>query len=87
MIKRRIDDLGRISIPSDLRKQIGLGNGIEAEIKLDDNKIILTNPENMKSKEEIKRKITNLTAEHPFGENMLVDGFIEALKWVLNEED
>lgn len=43
MIIRRMDDLGRIVIPKELRKEIGLNTykdfeGKEFEIKLNDNK-------------------------------------------------
>lgn len=47
-MKRKLDDLGRISVPKGYRDEIGLENGNEANIELEDNKIIITNPNNNK---------------------------------------
>lgn len=41
---RKIDELGRLVIPKEMRKEIGLDNGDDAEINIDGNKIIITNP-------------------------------------------
>lgn len=43
-MKRKIDDLGRISLPAEMKKEIGLNNGSEANIEIEDHKIIITKP-------------------------------------------
>ena len=43
-MERKFDELGRIVIPREFRKKIGLENGEAANIELEDNKIIVTNP-------------------------------------------
>jgi len=40
--KKRIDELGRIVIPKEIRKTYKINNYDELELKLDDNKIIVT---------------------------------------------
>ena len=40
-IVRKIDDLGRIVIPKELRKSLNIKNSDDLEIKITDNKIIL----------------------------------------------
>lgn len=39
---RRIDDLGRIVLPAELRKTLGLAEGTLLDIFLEDNRIVLT---------------------------------------------
>ena len=41
-VTRRIDELGRIVIPKEIRKNLNIRNGECLEIYVDDNKIILT---------------------------------------------
>lgn len=43
-MKRKIDDLGRIVLPAEMKKEIGLVNGLEANIEVEDHKIIITKP-------------------------------------------
>ena len=42
MIMRRIDDLGRVVIPRDIRKSLRLSEGDVVDISVLDNKLILT---------------------------------------------
>ena len=86
MIKRKLDDLGRVCLPAEMRKEIGLENGSEVNIGLEDNKIILTNPKGMKSREEIKEKIQTVDRS-PKLDSDQKDYIISTLMWVLNEED
>jgi bifunctional DNA-binding transcriptional regulator/antitoxin component of YhaV-PrlF toxin-antitoxin module len=74
-MRRKIDDLGRLVIPIEMKREIVLENGSEVDIELEDNKIILTNPKGMKTREEIEQlcKCTNDTTVR------------ETLKWVLND--
>lgn len=43
-MKRKIDELGRIVLPAEMKKEIGLENGSEANIEIEDHKIIITKP-------------------------------------------
>ena len=40
-IDRRIDDLGRIVIPKDIRKELGIAIGESLDINIEDGKIII----------------------------------------------
>lgn len=52
MIIRKIDDLGRITIPKDIRKELELQSGAEIEIELL-NKVIYLKPHKDKSITEV----------------------------------
>lgn len=41
-IRRRVDDLGRIVIPSQIRKALEIGEGDELEVALDGDRVIMT---------------------------------------------
>lgn len=56
-MNRKFDDLGRISIPKEMRDKIGLSNGSEANIELIGNKIIITNPSEFDLENYIKQQI------------------------------
>lgn len=43
---RSIDDLGRVVIPAEIRKNIGVSMGDKLNVELDGNKVIITNAEN-----------------------------------------
>jgi AbrB family transcriptional regulator, transcriptional pleiotropic regulator of transition state genes len=43
-IRRKVDDLGRIVIPSTLRKTLGITEGDELEFALDGDRLLLTRP-------------------------------------------
>lgn len=43
-MKRKIDKLGRISLPVDFRRELNLNVGEEAEIELKGNKIVVSKP-------------------------------------------
>lgn len=40
-IRRKVDDLGRVVIPSTIRKALGLAEGDEVEISLDGERVVL----------------------------------------------
>ena len=42
MMTRQIDDLGRIVIPKDIRKAIGVNSGDTMEISINGNSVVLT---------------------------------------------
>lgn len=56
-MNRKIDDLGRISIPKEMRDKVGLVNGSEAHVELRGNKIIVSNPENFDLEGYIKHQM------------------------------
>ena len=87
-MKRKIDDLGRLTIMKEYRKELDIENGDEVEVELKDNQLIITNPKikSIKSKQEILEKIDCLKAEYDFGDNYLVDGYIAGLEWVINDD-
>ena len=88
-MKRRVDSLGRISIPKDLRKEAGIIDNSEVDIEIKDNKIIVSNPDGIRSREEIEEKIKRVTDEAIAGEvnDTIAGAFIAGLKWVINKED
>ena len=45
-IKRMIDDLGRIVIPKEIRKILGVEAGAEFNVELDGTRVIITKAEN-----------------------------------------
>ena len=59
-MKIYIDNLGRIVIPAAMRKELGIENGSYLNIELKEQKIIITNPEEIDYKEIIKEAIEDL---------------------------
>jgi len=71
---RRIDDLGRIVIPKEMRNEIGLKNGDEANIEVQDNNIIISNPNKFDLKaylEEQIKECNNKLELEPFENEVL----------------
>lgn len=85
-MRRRIDNLGRLVIAAEMRNEIGLENGSEVDMELKGNKIILTNPKGMKSREEIENKLDKVVNQNYKTEDTEILGYIKALEWVLNED-
>lgn len=56
-MKRKIDELGRLVIPIEMRETIGLKNGDPVKIELEENKIIITNPSEVDYKERVNKAI------------------------------
>lgn len=56
-MNRKIDNLGRISIPKEMRDKIGLANGDEVKLESSGDKIILSNPNNFDLEEYIMQQI------------------------------
>lgn len=65
-MKKRIDELGRIVIPKEWRKEIGLENGKEAEVELQDNKIVITNPNKTDYKTRCEKAIEYIKENYLF---------------------
>lgn len=53
-VTRRLDDLGRIVIPSDFREELGMKPGEKVEIYIDEGKVILKRTVNTDPKHEIE---------------------------------
>jgi AbrB family transcriptional regulator, transcriptional pleiotropic regulator of transition state genes len=43
-IRRKVDDLGRIVIPAQIRKAFGIAEGDELEVALDGDRVVLAKP-------------------------------------------
>ncbi len=69
-MNRKIDELGRLVIPKEMRKKLGLNERDEVKIELENDKIILTNP----NKFNLEKYI----------EELLEDELYESYKDILN---
>ncbi len=58
-IIRKIDDLGRIVLPKELRKTLNINSGDDFEITIDNGKIILEKFSKLESYEDIIKKFIN----------------------------
>ena len=76
-IERKVDNLGRIVLPKEMRDKFGIEENIPVEITSNEVSIIIKNPKAMKSKSEIKQRLKT-------EENEIVK---ETLEWVLNEKE
>lgn len=63
-MKRCIDRCGRLSIPSEYRKELGLEIGDEARIELKDNKIIISKPSDVDVKDILINKLETLNFDY-----------------------
>jgi AbrB family transcriptional regulator, transcriptional pleiotropic regulator of transition state genes len=43
-IRRKVDDLGRVVIPSQIRKALGIAEGDVVEVALDGDRVVLAKP-------------------------------------------
>ena len=50
---RKVDGLGRIVLPIEMRRELGLKEDSPVDIKQEDGKIIITNPDNISLKEYV----------------------------------
>lgn len=57
---RKFDDLGRISIPKEMRDKLGLANGGEAKIELAGRKIVVSNPDELDLEKYLHEKLEAL---------------------------
>ena len=88
-MNRNIDDLGRIVIPKEMRKQLNINPKDELNIELEEDMIILTKVQpterQMKTIEEIEEHLHNLNELIKIGlDDEKLIGSIEALNWVLD---
>lgn len=81
-IERKIDSLGRIVIPKEMRDRIGVEEGIPVSIISNDMEIIIRNTRPMKTREEIKERLKGLEVKNEYDK-----GVKDTLEWVLNEKE
>lgn len=74
-IERKIDNLGRIVLPKEMRDRLGIEENIPVEITSNEVSIIIKNPKVMRTQSEIKQRLEK-------EENEIIK---ETLQWVLNE--
>ena len=79
-IERKIDNLGRIVLPKEMRDRIGLDEGIPVSIIGNEVEIIIRNTRPMKTGIEIKARLNSLEEKTEYEK-----GIKDALEWVLNE--
>lgn len=85
-VRRKIDQLGRVTIPSTMKNQLGLENGDDVDIDLQDNKLVVTNPSGMKSEMEISIKLGALKKlQETMPDDECLEEQIRTLEWVLNK--
>lgn len=59
-MNRKIDELGRLCIPKEMRNKLGIKDNDPVNIKCIENKIIITNPKEVDYKAIIDKAITNI---------------------------
>lgn len=81
-IERKIDNLGRIVLPKEMRDKIGVENNESVSITREDDSIIIKNCKEIKTRKEIKEKLEH----HKQSNTDYYRGFKDALKWVLSDK-
>ena len=56
-MNRKIDDLGRIALPKEMRRQLDIKENDPLNIELQDNKIIITKPDTVDYKAIVEKAI------------------------------
>jgi len=56
-MNRKIDNAGRISIPIEMRKELGLDIGDEVKIEVKNNQVIVTNPNTLDLKSYVEGRL------------------------------
>lgn len=82
-MKKKIDRLGRLVIPEPYRTELGIELEQNVEIEKIGNKIVITNPKGIRSKDEIEKMLHDAMKLKP---DEYTKGFIDALKMVLNKD-
>ena len=81
-MKIKIDNFGRITLPTGMRRELNINAVDELRISCNDNRITIVNAKVMKTREEILsffKKINNLDDD-------ISKGMKTALEWVLNDD-
>lgn len=64
-MKRKMDKLGRLVIPKEMREELNMQEGKDVDIKLESNKIILTNPDDIDYKAIVNSAIEEINDINP----------------------
>ncbi len=70
---RRVDDLGRIVIPKEIRRSLNIHDGEELEIKIDNNAIMLSKSSRIKNDEFFIRKVVTEVQKYLKNEIIITD--------------
>ena len=81
-IERKMDGLGRLVIPKEMRDRLGIEENDTVSIENEGDKIIIKNNNEMKTRKEIENKLE----QHKQSNTDYYRGYKDALKWVLNEK-
>lgn len=82
-MKKKIDSLGRLVIPEPYRTELGIELEQNVEIEKIGNKIVISNPKGIRSKDEIEKMLHDAKN---LNQDEYTKGFINALKMVLNKD-
>ena len=82
-MKKKIDSLGRLVIPEPYRTELGIELEQNVEIEKIGNKIVISNPKGIRSKDEIEKMLHDAKN---LNQDEYNKGFIDALKMVLNKD-
>lgn len=61
-MNRNLDVLGRLTIPKEMRKQLGIKEGDPVKIELEDNRVIITNPSEVNYKSRCDKAIKHISS-------------------------
>lgn len=81
-MNRKIDDLGRLVIPKEMRKQLGIKNNDSVNIECTGNKIIITNPSEIDYKSRCDKAIEYIN-ENVYENDNGCGGYW----WEINDKD
>ena len=82
-ITRRIDELGRIVIPKEIRKNLKIKSSDELEIKVIDNKVILSKYDGLEQEKIVNELLVSVNKET--GKNVLYTSKERIVDKVLND--
>ena len=82
-ITRRIDELGRIVIPKEIRKNLKIKSSDELEIKVIDNKVILSKYDGLEQEKIVNELLVSINKET--GKNVLYTSKERIVDKVLND--
>ena len=78
-MKKKLDKLGRLVIPSEMRKELGIDEDVNLEVR--NKQIIITNTKQMRTKEEIRDFMKTID-----GKDDVSNAMRYTLEWVLKED-
>lgn len=82
-MKKKIDNLHRLVIPVAFLKELGIEDNQDVEVEKIGNKIVISNPKGIRSKDEIEKMLHDAKK---LNQDEYTKGFIDALKIVLNKD-